>query len=204
MTFAPLLRGFGLGAGLIIAIGAQNAFVLRQGLKRNYPFATAAICAINDAILILLGVAGLGTIISQSSLLTTVAAWGGAAFLLLYGLRSFRAALYPGHLKSESDAPPPNLRGTIFAAIGFSLLNPHVYIDTVVILGSVGAAYAPDERGLFAIGAILASVTWFFGLVYGASLLAPLFSKPGTWRILDIIIGCIMLFIAVSLIREIL
>jgi L-lysine exporter family protein LysE/ArgO len=199
----PLLQGIGVGAGLIIAIGAQNAFVLRQGLKRRHIFATAGISTVCDAILIALGVGGLGTLIATTPALTTAATWGGAAFLDYYGLRSFRSALSPAALTTdEATQRPANLRGTVLAAFGFSLLNPHVYLDTVVLIGSVGAQYPANDRISFGLGAMLASLIWFFGLAYGAAWLAPHFQRPVVWRILDTGIGCIMCLIATSLIWE--
>ncbi|HYN88834.1 MAG TPA: LysE/ArgO family amino acid transporter [Ardenticatenaceae bacterium] len=201
LSLAPSLHGFGLGAGLIIAIGAQNAFVLRQGLKRIYPFTTAAICSLCDATLIVLGVAGLGTLLSRNSLLTTLATWGGALFLLLYGLRAFRSAAAPGTLSiQDAGARPATARGTVMAALAFSLLNPHVYLDTVILLGSLGAQFPAGERIAFAAGATFASTIWFFGLVYGATWLAPLFQRPAAWRVLDGLVGCVMWLIALSLI----
>jgi L-lysine exporter family protein LysE/ArgO len=200
MMFSPLLQGFALSAGLIIAIGAQNAFVLQQGIKRRHVLATALICTICDALLILLGVAGLGTIIAQSEVLSAVATWGGVLFLGFYGLRSFWSALRPGVLDAEqSTLEGATLRSTILAVLGVSLLNPHVYLDTVVLVGSVGARYPGLERAAFAIGAALASLTWFFSLAYGAAWLAPLFRRPVAWRMLDLAVGCVMWAIAWSL-----
>ena len=199
-SLPSLLQGFGLGASLIIAIGAQNAFVLRQGIKKQHVFAIACVCTLCDAFLILLGVGGFGSLIASVPLLTLVATWGGAAFLLFYGLRSFRAALHPAVLNNDVEvAQPMRLRSTILTVLALSLLNPHVYLDTVVLLGSIGAHYPPSERVSFAIGAIFASFTWFFGLAYGAAWLAPLFKRPIAWRVLDAIIGCVMWAIAASL-----
>jgi L-lysine exporter family protein LysE/ArgO len=200
-SLTTFIQGFGLGAGLIVAIGAQNAFVLRQGLKRQYVFITASICTLCDAILIALGVGGLGTIIASTPLLTAIATWGGAAFLLFYGFRSFRSALSAGKLEASPEHVT-TLRNTILAVMAFSLLNPHVYLDTVVLVGSIGAHYPANERIAFALGAMSASLTWFFGLAYGAAWLAPLFRHPLTWKILDCLIGCIMWTIAISLIRS--
>lgn len=199
-TVAPFLQGFGLGAGLIIAIGAQNAFVLRQGLLRRYVFVTALLCTLCDATLIALGVGGLGTLIAQAPTLTAIATWGGAAFLLWYGLRSFRAALRPSALNAAGATGTTSLRATVLTVLAFSLLNPHVYLDTVVLVGSIGARYPADQRGTFALGAMLASLIWFFGLAYGAAWLAPLFQRPIAWRILDAIIGGVMWTIAASLV----
>jgi L-lysine exporter family protein LysE/ArgO len=203
MTFSPLVQGFALGAGLIIAIGAQNAFVLQQGIKRRHVLATALICTICDALLILLGVAGLGTMIAQSELLSAMATWGGVLFLGIYGLRSFRSALRPGLLdEQQSTLEGATLRATILAVLGVSLLNPHVYLDTVVLVGSVGARYLGAERVAFAAGAALASFSWFFTLAYGAAWLAPLFRRPIAWRVLDLGVGCVMWAIAWSLARH--
>lgn len=205
-TWLPLLQGLGLSAGLIIAIGAQNAFVLRQGLKHRHMFATAGVSSLADALLITAGIAGLGTIIAGSVVLTGLATWGGAIFLLYYGARSFKAALAPanasGLVVETGRQPSTTLYGSVLAAIGFSLLNPHAYLDTVVLIGSVGAKYPDSERILFGVGAVTASFVWFFGLVYGAARLSKLFERPSVWRILDVIIGCIMWAIAASLIWE--
>lgn len=202
MSPTVFLQGFGLSAGLIIAIGAQNAFVLRQGLKRRHVFATAFICALCDLTLIVLGVAGFGTLIAESDLLTQIATWGGAAFLFYYGFRSFRSALQPGTLNVETVSQrPTRLRETVLATLAISLLNPHVYLDTVVLLGSIGASYPADQRLWFALGAAATSMTWFFGLAYGAMWLTPLFQRPLAWRILDVLVGCVMWAIAISLLR---
>ncbi|MBI3742517.1 MAG: amino acid transporter [Chloroflexi bacterium] len=198
----PYLSGFGLGAGLIIAIGAQNALVLQHGLKRRAVFLTAFICTLCDAALILLGVGGLGAIIAQLPALATVTTLGGALFLFLYGARSFRAAFRSASLDPDARASQPmDRRAIILAVCAVSLLNPHVYLDTVVLVGSVGAAYPVPERAAFAFGAISASFVWFFGLAYGAALLAPVFRNPRAWRALDIGVGIVMWAIAFSLAR---
>jgi L-lysine exporter family protein LysE/ArgO len=199
-SLLPLLQGFALGAGLIVAIGAQNAFVLQQGLKRQHVLATALVCTLCDGLLIAAGVAGVGTLIAQSRLWTGVATWGGVLFLLFYGLRSFRSALRPGILDAEQNRlEGTTLPATVLAVLGVSLLNPHVYLDTVVLVGSVGARYPGTERLAFAIGAGLASLTWFFALAFGSAWLAPLFRRPLAWRILDLGVGCVMWIIAASL-----
>ncbi len=195
-----LLQGFGLGASLIIAIGAQNAFVLRQGLKRKYVFLTASICTLCDIILIALGIAGLGTLISTNPMLTQIATWGGAIFLFYYGFRSFRSALKTNTLEAESTTLQPlRVRDTVVTLLAISLLNPHVYLDTVVLVGSIGAHYPANQRLFFALGAMSASFIWFFGLAYGAAWLTPLFRKPIAWRILDALVGCVMWSIAGTL-----
>lgn len=203
MSPVVFLQGFGLSAGLIIAIGAQNAFVLRQGLRRLHVFVTAGICSLCDLTLIALGVAGFGTLVSESEVLTTLATWGGATFLLYYGYRSFRSALRPAALDVGAVTErPTRLRETVVATLAISLLNPHVYLDTVVLVGSVGARYPVDQRLWFALGAAAASITWFFSLAYGAMWLTPLFQRPLSWRVLDVLVGCVMWAIAASLLQS--
>lgn len=201
-SLAALAQGFGLGASLIIAIGAQNAFVLRQGIRRQRQFAIALTCSLSDAALITLGVAGLGTLIASIPVLQAVATWGGAAFLFFYGLRSFRAAIRPGTLEASESANEETLTlgRTIAVTLAFSWLNPHAILDTVVLIGSIGAGYPVGTRPFFAIGTVLASFVWFFGLSYGAGFLAPLFGRPVTWRVLDVAIGLVMWAIAGSLV----
>ncbi|PZW29427.1 L-lysine exporter family protein LysE/ArgO [Thermosporothrix hazakensis] len=199
--FTALVQGFLLGASLIIAIGAQNAFVLRQGLKRQHVFITAALCTLCDIILILLGVGGLGTLITSIPILSMIATWGGAAFLLFYGFRSFRSVFQNNEgLEMGKAAAVVRVRDTVLAVLAFSLLNPHVYLDTVVLIGSISTHYQGIQRAWFAVGAMCASLSWFFSLAYGAAWLAPLFRRPLAWKILDGLIGCVMWGIAFSLI----
>lgn len=192
-------QGFGLGAGLIIAIGAQNAFVLRQGLRRQHALAAALVCFACDAALIALGVAGFGQVVASTPWLTALAAWGGAAFLFAYGLRAFRSALRPRGLEVAAGEGLTR-RGVVLATLAVSLLNPHVYLDTVVLLGSVGGQFEGLARTAFGLGAVTASGVWFFSLAYGAARLEPLFRKPLAWRVLDGLIGAVMWSIAASLI----
>jgi L-lysine exporter family protein LysE/ArgO len=200
VSLPVFLEGMGLGAGLIIAIGAQNAFVLRQGLLRQHVFFTALICTLCDVLLITLGVAGLGAVVERAPLLLTVTTWGGAAFLFLYGVRSFRNAFKRETLEAQGQPGATSLRQTGLAVLAFSLLNPHVYLDTVVLLGGIGARHPAADRASFVAGASSASLLWFFGLAYGAALLIPLFRRPVTWRVLDLVIGCVMWLIAARLI----
>lgn len=196
---APFVEGCGTGAGLIIAIGAQNAFVLKQGILKNHVFLTALTCALIDALLISVGVGGFGVLLTSNTLLLTIARWGGAAFLGYYGFRSFRSVFKSESLKLDSKSEHLSLKMALGTALALSLLNPHVYLDTVILLGSIGAQFPASERVFFAWGAMLASFVWFFGLGYGAAYLGPLFQKPLAWKILDFIIGCIMWAIALSL-----
>jgi L-lysine exporter family protein LysE/ArgO len=199
---AAAVAGFLLGGSLIVAIGAQNAFVLRQGLRRRHVFAVAAICAASDALLIAAGVGGLGTLIATRPSLLVAARVGGALFLFAYGCRSFFRAARPGQLLAAGDEGDESLAAAIVACLAFTFLNPHVYLDTVVLLGGISAAYAGTDRIAFASGAAIASVVWFFGLGYGAKLAAPIFARPAAWRILDLAIGIVMWTIAASLVVE--
>ena len=194
-------QGFGLGAALIIAIGAQNAFVLRQGLRKQQVFVTALVCVLCDATLITLGVAGFGSVVAGSPVLTAVAAWGGALFLFVYGLQAFRSALKPKGLEAQTGAALSR-RQAVMTTLAVSLLNPHVYLDTVVLLGSIGGQFAGLARTLFGVGAVAASTVWFFSLAYGATRLGPFFQRPTAWRVLDILIGVVMWSIAASLVWE--
>lgn len=200
-ALAPLLSGFSLGASLIVAIGSQNAFVLRQGLKREHVFVVSTVCFLCDALLIALGAGGFGSLVASSPALLTAALWGGAAFLLFYGLRSFQAAWRPGTLEaSRDDAPLAGFLRVVLTTLALTLLNPHVYLDTVLLLGSLAGQYPAAARVRFALGAMLASFVWFYGIGYGARILAPLFRRPAAWRALDLLVGCTMWFIAGNLI----
>lgn len=196
--FTALLTGFFVGASLIIAIGAQNAFILRQGLLRQHVFVLCLICALSDAALIVLGVGGFGAVISSKPLLLNIAKWGGAAFLFGYAILAFRRALNSQAL--DAGAPKPtNLSSAIATCLALTFLNPHVYLDTVILLGSVSVQFGQENRVAFGAGAVVASFVWFFALGYGARLLDPLFAKPASWRVLDIGIGLIMSGIGISL-----
>jgi L-lysine exporter family protein LysE/ArgO len=203
MTISAFLAGLGLGASLIIAIGAQNAFVLRQGLLRSHALAVAALCVAVDWSLIIVGALGFGALVVRFPALTAIAAWGGAAFLILYGALAFRSALKPSVLHAEAPSgsrDPGTLSAALAAALAVSLLNPHVYLDTVVLLGGVAAQYPLDERAAFVLGAGVASSVWFFGLALGARMLTPVFERKVAWRVLDVVIGCIMWWIAAGLV----
>jgi L-lysine exporter family protein LysE/ArgO len=193
------LKGLGIGASLIVAIGAQNAFVLRQGLLRQYVLTCALICTLCDMVLIYCGVAGMGLLISRSPQLLSFAKWVGAAFLLAYGARSARAAFKSGGLAVKEEALPSHA-AIVISAFSFSLLNPHVYLDTVVLLGAIGGQQVGAGRTAFAVGAMTASTLWFFSLGYGARVLAPLFARPIAWRVLDGLIALVMWAIAASLV----
>ena len=195
---APALQGLALGFGLIVAIGAQNAFVLRCGLARRFVLPVVLLCACSDAILIAAGCLGLGTLIGASPGLLRLVAAGGALFLVWYGLTALRRALHPGRLAADAGLPA-TLGTALLTTAAFTWLNPHVYLDTVVLVGSISARFAGSGRAAFAIGAATASFAWFFALGYGARVLAPLFAKPIAWRILDLLIALVMFAIATPL-----
>lgn len=195
------LSGFALGASLIIAIGAQNAFILRQGLIRSHVFILCFICALSDALLIAAGVGGLGTIIASAPVLISAVTLGGALFLGAYAFLAFRRAAKPGAMAAGRPEAMP-LSAAVSACLAFTFLNPHVYLDTVVLLGGLSARYQGAARLAYGLGAALSSFVWFFSLGYGARLLAPLFSKPAAWRVLDVIIGVVMALLALSLLAK--
>jgi len=197
-----ILRGFGLSMGLIVAIGAQNAYVLRQGIRREHVLATALTCSLSDAVMFTIGAAGFGTLINQAPALTHITAWGGAAFLFYYGATAFRSAWKPGAMDIRANPQPAgrSLWGTVLGALAVSVLNPHAWLDTVVLVGGIAGQYPPGERVFFTAGAMLASLTWFLSLAYGAGFLAPVFARPSAWRVLDSAVGLIMWGIALSLI----
>ena len=201
LLFSASLSGFLLGASLIIAIGAQNAFILRQGLLRSHVFILCLICALSDAVLIAAGVAGLGTLIKQSPILIEVVTLGGAIFLGFYALKAFQRMAKPDALKDEGAASPP-LNAAVLTCLAFTFLNPHVYLDTVLLVGSLSSVYEGRAQTAFGVGAATASFVWFFGLGYGARLLQPLFTKPAAWRVLDGIIGVVMSALALSLVLQ--
>jgi L-lysine exporter family protein LysE/ArgO len=200
-TVYPLSQGFLLCASIIIAVGPQNLFILRQGLRRQHLFAIALFSTLADVILITLGVGGLSTLISTNHIIQTVVTVGGVIFLLGYGVRALFRAYRPG---SSMDHTAPNITtksvGTvILATLSFSLLNPFTYLDTLVLIGTKSLLFSGDQRLVFGIGAVLASTFWFFTLAYGASKLSPIFGSRIAWRTLDIISGCIMLGLAFTM-----
>ncbi|MDJ0827211.1 MAG: LysE/ArgO family amino acid transporter [Rhodobacter sp.] len=191
--------GFALGLSLILAIGAQNAFVLRQGLRGAHVFAVCLTCAVSDAILIAAGVAGFAVINEAIPGIAPVMRWGGAAFLIVYGALSFRAALGPAAALEPAQSGTGSLSRALATCLALTWLNPHVYLDTVVLLGSVSTQY-DGQQVAFGAGAVAASFAFFFSLGYGARLLRPLFAKPAAWRILEVVVGITMWAIAAKLI----
>jgi L-lysine exporter family protein LysE/ArgO len=204
-ALSALAAGFALSASLIVAIGAQNAFVLRQGLAREHAGAVALFCAACDALLMTAGVLGMGQAIAALPVLAQAVAAAGALFLAAYGGRALWRAWRPGALHAGALAAPRS-RGRVLAqAAAFTFLNPHVYLDTVLLVGSVGAQQPPGAlRAAFLFGTCAASFAWFFGLAYGARVLAPWFERPAAWRLLDALIGVTMWALASWLIRSVL
>ncbi len=201
MTTSALLAslsGLGFGLSLIVAIGAQNAFVLRQALRREHVGPIVALCALSDVVLIGAGVAGMGALVQQVPVAMLIARFGGAAFLIGYAALAIRRAWRGGHLDADAGGAGTSLAVAVGTAAALTWLNPHVYLDTVVLLGSVATAH-PEHRWWFAAGAGAASIGWFTALGYGARLLAGVFAKPLAWRLLDGGIAVIMLALGVRL-----
>ena len=191
------LAGFATTVVLIVAIGAQNAFVLRQGLRREHVLPVVVTCAVSDLVLISAGIAGLGAAVAAQPTAVTVIRWVGAAFLLCYAALAAKRAWRPGALK-PTDRAPATLRATLLTCLALTYLNPHVYLDTVLLLGSLAQQH--PHRWLFGIGAALASAVWFAGLGLGAHRLAPVLSRPAAWRVLDGLIAVVMVGVAGTLI----
>ena len=202
MLGSAFTTGFALGATLIIAIGAQNAFVLRQGIRKEHVAPIVAFCALADFLLIGAGVAGLAGILGDSPTLVALLTIAGSAFLVWYGIRAMRRALLPQSLRAAGGSEPLSLANAMAQAAGFTLLNPHVYLDTVLLMGSIGTRQPADMRIWFVGGAACASGVWFTTLGFGARLLAPIFARPRAWQVLDTLVGLTMLSLAVLLIRQ--
>lgn len=197
VIIASALAGFSSSIVLIAAIGAQNAFVLRQGLRREHVLPVVLTCAASDALLIAVGIAGLGAAIERHPAAVNVARWGGAIFLIGYALLAARRAMRPSAL-NPAEQSPARLRATILACLAFTYLNPHVYIDTVLLLGAIANQH--ENQWMFGVGAALASAVWFAALGLGARKLAPWLSRPVTWRILDGVVAIVMVVIACTLV----
>lgn len=195
------IEGFAMGAGLIIAIGAQNAFVLKQGIKVEHRGIIALLCALSDAILIAAGISGMGFIFTQHPLITKYAAFGGALYLAWFSFRSFKSSVKGESMEINGNGGPSmTLKAAVISTLALTYLNPHVYLDTVVMLGGYGASRPAGLRPFFGLGAVSASFIWFFALAYSGKILAPFFRKKTSWRILDTGIGIVMAYIAYSLV----
>lgn len=199
--FSTILHGFLVSGSLIVAIGAQNAFVLKQGLLRQHVFWVCFVCFLCDFLLMSFGILGFGTLIGKSQTAMMALSLFGAAFLFVYGVRAFVSA-YQGSsgFDIQNTSSNTSLQKTLTAVLVLTLLNPHVYLDTLVLIGGIAGTLSLNDKYLFLFGALSASLLWFFGLGYGARLLTPLFQKPYTWKILDALIGVIMWVIAAMLV----
>ncbi|MDR3409715.1 MAG: LysE/ArgO family amino acid transporter [Formivibrio sp.] len=197
---AHIIAGFLSSLVLIVAIGAQNSFVLRQGIRREHLLPIALFCALADALLIGLGIAGLGALIQNSPIILSITQYAGAGFLLSYAaLAGWRA--WQGEQLSLEETGRVSLAAAMTACMGFTFLNPHVYLDTVVLLGALANQHGSHGRWLFGAGAAISSFAWFFSLAYGARFFTPLFRKPVAWRVLDLGIASIMLGLAINLLQ---
>ena len=194
-----LLIGFATGLTLIVAIGAQNAFILRQGIRREHVVPVVAICTVSDMALMAAGVAGFGALVTAHPQVVTLARFGGAAFLIVYGMLAARRAWRPSGL-TPSEAGPSRLAGVVLTCLAFTFLNPHVYLDTVVLIGALSNEHR-DGRWLFGVGAAVASAVWFTTLGFGAGRLRGLFARPTAWRILDGLIAVTMIALGVAVLH---
>lgn len=199
MTILPFLQGLGLGASMIIPIGAQNSFIINQGIKRNHHLIAATICILCDITLFMLGVFGGSELIGTNDLLFTLISWGGILFLLGYGALSLKAAIRASTTINQGDEKQRSFKGVILTTLAVTLLNPHVYLDTVVILGSVSSQFSPAEKPWYLLGLMLASILWFYGLSIFAARFSPVLGKKKVKQGIDIAIAIIMWLIAWSL-----
>jgi len=195
------VQGFLLTAGLIIAIGAQNAFVLSHAVRGNHPLLIASLCAASDLLLIGLGLAGVGSLVAGHPLLMRYAALGGALFLAVYGALALRSALCGSSGLHSSEVVTSARRGLILSTLAVTFLNPHAYLDTLVLIGSIGGQFPLEQRMIFGAGAVSASLLWFFTLGVGGPFLAPLFRRPSAWRFLDGLVCLMMWGIALTLVK---
>ncbi|WP_309107919.1 LysE/ArgO family amino acid transporter [Arthrobacter sp.] len=196
---ATAVLGFGTGLALIVAIGSQNAFVLRQGIRGEHVAAVVLVCGVSDALLIAAGIAGVGALIEASPVVVLVARYAGAGFLVVYGAMAARRAISPGALPGSGDQKALRAGAAISTVLALTWLNPHVYLDTVLLLGSVANQQTQDLRWWFGGGAIAASIAWFSALGFGGRILRPFFTRPSSWRLLDGLIAVMMLTLGVRL-----
>ena len=201
MNLSIYFTGLTMGLSLIVAIGAQNAFILRQGLRNEHVFAVCLACALSDAALIVLGVTSLQQIARLMPWLDPVMRYGGAAFLAWYGAKSLYSAVRSNAALAAAEAKTASFRQTLATCLALTWLNPHVYLDTVVLLGTISTRYS-GQQASFAAGAVTGSFLFFFSLGYGATWLRPIFSKPSSWRMLETLVAATMWIIAFKLIGE--
>jgi len=203
MAISIFLQGLALCFGLIVAIGAQNAFVLRQGLRREHVGSVVLFCVMADAVLMTAGVMGMAQVLGESPVLARALSLAGAAFLALYGAHALHRARHAHQLQAADGGAGLSRRAAMAQAAAFTLLNPHVYLDTVLLVGSIGARQAANLRWWFVLGASTASMAWFGLLGFGARWLAPRFARPRAWQVLDGLIGLTMWLMAAMLVRQV-
>ncbi len=192
------IQGFLVSFGLIVAIGAQNIYVLKKGLLKEYTLLIASICFILDALLIIVGVKGVGKILEFYPSFFIYITWFGIIFLVLYGLLAIKNIFTTQKMKIVAKKEPNNFLQTLATTLAISLLNPHVYLDTMMLIGSIGSRFKGYEQNLFILGAVSASFVWFFSLAYGSRILIPMFKNPITWKLLDAFTAFIMFYIALN------
>lgn len=202
LGWAVFVQGFALCGGLIVAIGAQNVFVLTQGARGNRPWLAASLCTACDALLIAFGVGGVGAAVSGSPALSGSLALAGAAFLAVYGLRALKSSLRGESMRLDAGTERSSVRSVLLGALGVSLLNPHALLDTVVLIGGMSGQMDAVSRLRFGLGAATASCCWFFSLSLGGRIMAPLLAKPGVWRVLDLLVCLTMWTLAVGIAGE--
>jgi L-lysine exporter family protein LysE/ArgO len=199
VLLGPAALGFGTGLALIVAIGSQNAFVLRQGIRGEHVAAVVLVCSISDAVLIAAGIAGMGALLQANPVIVVMVRFAGAAFLVAYGVMAARRALRPGALTASGRESAAGLGAALTTVLALTWLNPHVYLDTVLLLGSVANQQTDHLRWWFGAGAIAASLAWFSTLGFGARALRPFFARPSSWRILDGLVAAVMLTLGIRL-----
>ncbi|PHM68178.1 arginine exporter ArgO [Xenorhabdus sp. KJ12.1] len=200
--FSTLIQGFFLSAAMIIPLGPQNVFVMQQGSKKQFHLMSAALCAISDIILIMAGIFGGSALLGQSTFLLQAVTWGGVAFLLWYGWGAFRAALSADFSLSNKDVVVQSRWRIIVTLFAVTWLNPHVYLDTFIVLGSIGGGLSTELRPWFTIGAVTASISWFFALAILAAWFSPILNQPRSQRIINLFVGCVMWYIAWNLLKQ--
>ncbi|MCC8365573.1 arginine exporter ArgO [Xenorhabdus sp. PB61.4] len=200
--FSTLIQGFFLSAAMIIPLGPQNVFVMQQGSKKQFHLMSAALCAISDMILIMAGIFGGSALLGQSTFLLQAVTWGGVAFLLWYGWGAFRVALFADFSLSNKDVVVQSRWRIIVTLFAVTWLNPHVYLDTFVVLGSIGGRLSAELRPWFTIGAVTASISWFFALAILAAWFSPVLNQPRSQRIINLFVGCVMWYIAWNLLKQ--
>lgn len=200
MAFSSLLffEGFSLCFSLIVSVGMQNTFVLKQGILKNYNFLIATMCSVGYTILIIAGIYGFGMIIDDNEPLMAVFHWGGIVLLMGYGIMSFYSAFKKSKAKIDTETKMLDLKNVILITLAVTFLNPNTYLEAFILIGSVSASFSDADKLPFAIGAVGAAFIWFFVLSFGSRFLKPLFEKPIAWKILDFLIGCLMFTIAIS------